>query len=229
MQDNSFGVASFQQDSNNVTTFQRQLITWFPLRNSVVNKTHRNSRAFKSSTTLAEANLKADPLALAEAWQLADPIYSEYSRGRNEQRLALATFYFATGGDNWTNNEGWLSYDINECKWHSGSPFDQVCDAESNYLRLHLDNNNLTGTIPAETSFLSTLIYMDLSFNSLTGTIPSTLQNLTNLDDLNLAFNALNGSITLGLFTQLTSLRHFSLTNNLLTGSIPSEVRNLQR
>ena len=71
-----------------------------------------------------------DSLELAKEWQQADPRYLTYSNERNQQRLALATFYFSTGGDLWTENTGWLSYDIAECEWFSYSPLDQVCNDE---------------------------------------------------------------------------------------------------
>ena len=170
-----------------------------------------------------------DSGALADEWQKEDPGYPTYSNDRNQQRLALATFYFATGGSLWTNNTGWLSYDIDECEWFSHSPLDQVCDDEGYYLHLHLDNNNLVGTLTAEMAILSNLTLLDLSSNSLSNTIPSSFQALTNLGYLNLAHNALNGSIPIGLMTQLTSLRQLGVNNNLLTGTIPSDVGNLQR
>ena len=170
-----------------------------------------------------------EPLVLAEEWQLADPGYATYSNERNQQRLALVLFYFSTGGDFWTNNTGWLSYDIDECEWFSHSPLDQVCDNEGNYLSLHLDNNNLVGTLTTNIGLLTTLTYLDISVNSISSTMPSSFQTLTNLGYFNLAYNTLNGSIPIGLVTELTSLRQLGVNNNLLTGTIPSDVANLQR
>jgi len=54
------------------------------------------------------------PGAMAALWQERDPKVSSYTEERNKQRLALATFYYATRGDNWLVNTGWLSYDIDE-------------------------------------------------------------------------------------------------------------------
>jgi Leucine-rich repeat (LRR) protein len=169
------------------------------------------------------------PVALAQAWQTSDPGFPSYSEARNEQRLALATFYYATGGSFWTNNTGWLSYDIAECEWFSRSPSDQVCDGDGNYLRLHLDNNNLLGTLPIGISALSNLQSLDLNFNYLLNSIPSSLQTLTTLDYINLAFNSFTGSIPVGLLVPLINLRQLAVNNNLLNGTIPSEVGNLQR
>jgi hypothetical protein len=33
-----------------------------------------------------------------------------------QQRYALATFYYSTNGDDWTNDAGWLT-GANECMW----------------------------------------------------------------------------------------------------------------
>jgi len=32
-------------------------------------------------------------------------------------RYVLVVFYYATGGDGWTNNEGWLGH-LTECNWY---------------------------------------------------------------------------------------------------------------
>ena len=168
-------------------------------------------------------------LASATEWQQADERFGNYSDQRNQQRLVLATFYFATGGILWTNNTGWLSYAIDECEWYSRSPLDQVCNDDGFYLHLNLDNNNLDGTLPTEMFLLSNLTLLNLSNNSLSNTIPSSLQNLTSLTYINLAYNALNGSIPATLLTQLTALEQLGLDSNLLTGTIPSGISNLQR
>jgi Leucine-rich repeat (LRR) protein len=166
---------------------------------------------------------------LAKAWQASDPRFPEYSEERNEQRLTLATFYFSTGGKFWTNNTGWLSFDIAEREWFSRSPADQGCGDDGNYVRLHLYNNNLLGTLPVETSSLTNLRFIDLNFNFVLNTIPSSLQTLTKLDYLNLAYNSFTGSIPVGDLAHLIKLRQFAVNNNLLNGTIPSEVGNLQR
>jgi hypothetical protein len=51
---------------------------------------------------------------------------------------------------------------------------------------LRLDNNQLTGEIPAEIRFLTNLRYLRLNDNELSGPIPEGLVNLTNLDYLSL-------------------------------------------
>jgi hypothetical protein len=47
-----------------------------------------------------------------------------------DQRFGLATIYFATGGDSWTNSDGWLG-DSQECDW-----FGVSCAENTNPMRV---------------------------------------------------------------------------------------------
>ena len=93
-------------------------------------------------------------------------------------------------------------------------------------LYLSLDQNRLTGTIPAELSNLANMLYLSLDQNQLTGTIPAELDNLVNLEHLELEWNQLTGEIpaTLG---NLTKLKHLDLSHNLLEGDVPASFTNL--
>ena len=70
----------------------------------------------------------------------------------NEQLLAdvyaLMTLYHSTGGENWTNNEGWLTR--SPCGWYgiTCSPFDYV-------IGINLTTNNLQGSLPPELAFIA--------------------------------------------------------------------------
>ncbi len=133
---------------------------------------------------------------------------------------ALVALYNATNGASWTNNTGWLQT-ATPCSW-----FGIHCDNESKLTGLHLDSNNLVGTIPVELGDLAHLAVLDLRLNQLTGSIPAELGNLTDLTWLALLNNQLTGSIPpeLGSLTNLTTLY---LISNQLTGSIPAELGNL--
>jgi hypothetical protein len=65
------------------------------------------------------------------------------------QRYALATLFYSTNGDKWTENEFWLG-DGNECEWEKVSCTTKVS-------RLDLMSNNLQGTLPPEIGLLSKL------------------------------------------------------------------------
>jgi len=116
------------------------------------------------------------------------------------QRYALATFFFATGGENWVEKYGFLS-DKHECHWNevSGGFFHGAggCaegDGQTVTL-LSLWNNNLLGKIPAEIGHLQGLTALTLFDNQLMGEIPSDLNSLSNLSTLYLEDNTLEGSL----------------------------------
>ena len=55
--------------------------------------------------------------AMALEFVVKDPLLESYPEWRIQQRFALATFYYATHGDHWYNNTGWLEYfnETNQC------------------------------------------------------------------------------------------------------------------
>ena len=137
-----------------------------------------------------------------------------------EQRAALATFYATTGGENWNNDNGWLT-DLPLERWHG-----VYTDSRGNVTELWLDENNLSGTIPAEIGQLESLEHLNLWGNQLTGSIPSEIGNLKMLEDLGLSDNNLAGNIPKEI-GQLTSLTQLHLSRNKLTGTIPAELGKL--
>ncbi len=156
---------------------------------------------------------------------------------------ALVDLYNYTNGLNWFVNTGWLQTNT-PCSWFgvtcaggqviriglndnrlSGTIPDSI-GSFSELKQLELGLNNLSGSIPVEVGNLPNLSVLILLGNPLTGTIPSELGNLTNLRDLYLHTTQLEGSIpaTLG---NLANLEYLYLHNNNLTGSIPPELGNL--
>ncbi|XP_010531422.1 PREDICTED: protein BRASSINOSTEROID INSENSITIVE 1-like [Tarenaya hassleriana] len=127
-----------------------------------------------------------------------------------------------------------------------------LCQNPRNALNeLYLQNNGLTGQIPATLSNCSELVSLHLSLNYLTGSIPASLGSLSKLRDLKLwlnllegeipqelmyiqtletlilDFNDLTGEIPSGL-SNCTNLNWISLSNNRLTGQIPSWIGRLE-
>ena len=160
---------------------------------------------------------------------------------------ALIALYCDTGGDNWTNKDGWLT-DMPLNMWH-GVSVANPGDPATRVTRLTLNDNNLTGPIPAELGNLTalewlllngneltaippelgdlgSLQYLYLQDNRLTGTIPPQLGNLSRLLRLYLQDNQLTGTIPPQL-GNLTALTHLELHNNELTGAIPSGLGDL--
>ena len=159
-------------------------------------------------------------------------------------RAALEALYNATGGDNWANNDNWLSdapigqwlgvttgpggrvtvLNLTENQLSGAIPAE--LGSLTNLQRLYLSNNLLTGEIPAELGRLINLEGLHLSGNQLTGPIPAELANLSNLELLALGGNQLTGKIPAWLGS-LANLQGLYLWGNELTGEIPTELGGL--
>ena len=96
--------------------------------------------------------------------------------------------------------------------------FDRLPDMQT----IRLNNNNLTGLIPASFGSMTNCLVMILSGNSFIGKIPTELAN-TKGRTLNFSNNQLSGQIPSELFS-LTELNILNLHNNNLSGTIPSEI-----
>jgi Leucine-rich repeat (LRR) protein len=130
---------------------------------------------------------------------------------------ALLIVYSEMGGQNWTNQAGWLT-DTSVCSW-----FGITCDGIPSVRQINLPFNNMIGSIPAELGSFTNLKLLYLSSNHLVGGIPAELGNLTNLIQIELNHNQLSGSIPIEL-ANMPILNTLYLHHNLLTGSIPAEL-----
>ena len=104
------------------------------------------------------------------------------------ERDALAALYKATNGDDWANNANWLT-DRPLGQWFG------VQVTAGHVTRIHLANNNLSGTIPPEAANLGNLQFLELGHNNIEGEIPPEIGNLTELWYLSLGSNRLTGEI----------------------------------
>ena len=170
----------------------------------------------------------------------------------NPDRAVLVALYNATDGQNWANNENWLS-DAPLGEWYgvetdaSGrvvglrlvhaeaesvaslgliGPIPPELGSLTNLRTLNLNASQLRGRIPRELGNLTNLQRLDLARSTLVGPIPGELGNLTNLEVLNLSSNGLSGPIPPQL-GNLANLRSLDLFENALTGAIPPEFGNL--
>ncbi|XVF49441.1 hypothetical protein PTKIN_Ptkin04bG0012300 [Pterospermum kingtungense] len=102
-----------------------------------------------------------------------------------------------------------------------------------NLVELHLQGNELQGTIPGSISNASKLTLLDLTDNFLTGSIPNSIGNLRNLLKLELANNNLTSESSMmesKLFSSLTDNRHLRrivLSGNPLGSILPRSIGNL--
>ncbi|KAH7537855.1 hypothetical protein FEM48_Zijuj03G0137300 [Ziziphus jujuba var. spinosa] len=104
-----------------------------------------------------------------------------------------------------------------------------------NLLRLDLNENNLTGTIPINIGLMSNLQFLDLSTNSLHGSLPLSLANLTKVYELDISRNQIKGILDPRLFPQssqsktgLLSIKNLLFQDNQLGGRIPEGIGNLK-
>ncbi|KAI9112742.1 hypothetical protein K1719_016245 [Acacia pycnantha] len=86
---------------------------------------------------------------------------------------------------------------------------------------LDLSENQLTGEIPSQIGYLSTIHALNFSNNHLKGPIPETFSNLEQIESLDLSQNKLTGHIPTQL-TQLYFLSVFSVAYNNLSGTTPT-------
>ena len=119
---------------------------------------------------------------------------------------ALVALYDSTNGENWDNNDYWLS-DSTVNKWYG------ITVENHRVTEIVLNNNNLSDSIPSEIGNLTNLSSLNLRSNYLSGEMPPEIGNLTNLTSLRLSNNELNGSIPQKI-GQLSNLKYFYIYEN---------------
>ena len=136
------------------------------------------------------------------------------------ERNALIAFYKATNGPAWKDNTNWATTEpVSE--WYGVE-----VDDEGQVALLLLDENYLTGSIPAEIGTLTALKRLHLAQNGLIGPIPPEIGELTRLEWLGLFSNSLEGPIPPEI-GNLVRLRALDLAYNSMSGPIPPEIGRL--
>lgn len=99
-------------------------------------------------------NDPSSPQYAALTWLEGNANLDVYPDWKKIQRYALAVLYYSTNGDDWLQNDGWLS-DEDECSWFT-TAVPPLCDNETGaILKVLQSENNLIGTIPHELALLS--------------------------------------------------------------------------
>ncbi|CAL1409804.1 unnamed protein product [Linum trigynum] len=120
-----------------------------------------------------------------------------------------------------------------------------------NLLFVYLENNRLSGPLPADIAKLGTqLDVLSLEGNRFTGSIPESVSQLSGLTRLNLAGNLITGKLPVGIgslrnltlleldnnrlsqpipeiFSSFHQLRFLNLSHNKFSGKIPSSISSL--
>ena len=162
-----------------------------------------------ASATVSDTQMPAltvTPTPTATSTLMPAPTSATTDRG------ALIALYEATGGDNWTHNDNWLT-DKPLSTWYG-----VTVDRRSGRVNaLSLEFNNLAGPLP-DLSALVNLTYLSLGESNLTGPLPD-LSALTKLEQLYLRGTQLTGQISdLSLPANVESV---FLDRNRLTGPLP--------
>jgi len=95
-------------------------------------------------------------------------------------QFSLATLYFATAGDKWLHQEGWLDRETDVCHWHGIQCAHTQRNAHElveTITRVTLPHNHLVGTLPEEffAGLGRDLVTLDASQNQLQGPLPQSL------------------------------------------------------
>ncbi|CAB9524756.1 Leucine Rich Repeat [Seminavis robusta] len=204
---------------------------------------------FSQETILAITSDKGSPQSKAWQWMLEDtPLLSFLSDERVQQKFALATLFYATGGELWENSTNWLNHSIHECSWYNKPDFSMKevvnqyypgylagfleplpagqCNEDGFYQHLWLDRNNLVGSLPPELYLLTALQTFSAAFNFLHGPISSHIGKLTALEGL--VFSDLkDGGIIPSEIGLLTNFQVISSRNSNFRGTLPSEIWKL--
>ncbi|ESQ31786.1 hypothetical protein EUTSA_v10003570mg [Eutrema salsugineum] len=114
----------------------------------------------------------------------------------------------------------------NDAVWCSWSGV--VCDnATAQVISLGLSHRNLTGRLPQQIRYLSSLLYLNLSGNSLDGSFPTFLFDLTKLTTLDISHNSFDSSFPPGI-SKLKFLKVLNAFSNNFEGLLPSDVARLR-
>jgi hypothetical protein len=131
--------------------------------------------------------------------------------------LILIELYHALDGDNWTNNDGWLTNKpINE--WYG------ISSQDGKVRVIHLQLNNLKGELPSSIGDLKNLTQLKLRNNQIYGNIPKEIGGMEMLQELSVDKNQLTGSIP-DEMGRCSGLEILNLLENQLTALSDSLVR----
>ncbi|ESW34272.1 hypothetical protein PHAVU_001G138500 [Phaseolus vulgaris] len=138
----------------------------------------------------------------------------------NSDGLSLLALKAAVDSDPTAVLSSWSENDATACHWPG------VSCAGDRVTQLSLPDKNLSGYIPSELGFLTSLKRLSLPHNKFSNAIPPSLFNATTLIVLDLSHNSLCGSLP-SHFLSLKLLRHLDLSSNYLNGSLPSTLSDL--
>jgi Leucine-rich repeat (LRR) protein len=187
-------------------------------------------------------------------WIMDTNAMSAYSSSKILQRFVLACLYLTTNDvinlytdptlTSWKNQDGWLT-ESDECSW-----FGIQCDKNGYVVAIRLEQNNLSGSFPAEIALLqNSLLHLDISGNMVhnEGEDLRWIGNLTQLTHLNvhlnyfqddgvpvvfpaslrnldISFTLMGGELKGASFKNLVNLEYLQMGGNFYETVLPSEL-----
>jgi len=137
-----------------------------------------------------------------------------------QDSLAVVELYKSTDGDNWVNNENWLSEKpINE--WFG------ITAEDTSIVALELPLNHLKGELPKGITTLTNLKFLNLAQNDLSGPVSDVFSKLKALEDLNISQNDFTDEILKDI-SKLQNLKNIDISKNSFFGEIPKTIANLK-
>jgi len=140
----------------------------------------------------------------------------------NIQRYILALLYLSNGGENWANDEKWMT-SSSECEW-----FGVKCQGFAGMVdEIDLSYNNLIGSMPLELGEMRGLKRLILTGNSFIGSMPKELVKLLDLNILDISNNRMGGTIHTELIF-LKNLEILDINTNRFSSTLPSEIGRIR-
>ncbi|CAB9505750.1 LRR receptor-like serine threonine-protein kinase [Seminavis robusta] len=205
----------------------------FPLKD--VFPTEESSLSNETRQAILSEN-EQSPQVQAFQWLTQDENWQNYGMPQLQQRFALATVFYATGGPKWfdhvqsTNSYNlWLDYSTHECSWY-GMP--------NVYGRQKCSNYTATTEASQTNPWDAHYHYQSLQLSAnprllltarntearLRGTLVPELALLTNLRELDIEHQSIKGTIPNELTQLSNTLQYIYLTKCFFTGTIPAQL-----
>ncbi|CAB9515666.1 Leucine Rich Repeat [Seminavis robusta] len=178
-----------------------------------------NSSTLHHSTFTDILDNPGSPRWKANNWMWEDPLFQSYPSWRQHQRFAMAVIYYSTDGDNWLQNDHWLSYSAPE--WGTlpseiQIPSTKIVDYSHNnisgYLPQLVDNNHFEQFILSNNSLSPFPVVAD---SGLIGEYRKVIR----IDSNNIEFK------NMGLLRVFPNLEVLNMTKNVIASTLPTEVQ----
>lgn len=135
--------------------------------------------------------------------------------------LALVAYYFATHGDEWIDNSGWLEEPV--AFWVGVDAVEEVNPGEWRVTSIDMPRNNMTrpGTFPPELADLAYVDFWKSDVNLHSGGI-EVFAEMERLEELLVRTNLLSGPVPWDLFATMPTMEEFRIRQNYFTGEMPA-------